>query len=93
MRCIKEVEVIGKSDIFITSYRESALDGVGFDYETLHNEFPGPVWAGISGYSEEGPMTDAPGYDSLCYFGRTGIVADLLEAILPLSLRHFPWVM
>lgn len=61
------------ADVFLTNYREQVLESLGLDWPTLHAKYPGLVWARVTGFGDEGPDKDAPGYDTVSCFARGGI--------------------
>ncbi|MGI6105009.1 MAG: CaiB/BaiF CoA transferase family protein [Raoultibacter sp.] len=66
-------KMISDADILITSFRDSALERLGLDYETLHEKYPKLVWGQLRGYGERGPLKDAKGFDATSYSARGGI--------------------
>lgn len=71
--------LLDSADVFVTNYRAKALEKLGIDYESIHKQFPHIVWAQITGFGEEGPEADAPGYDTVAYWARTGQITDFVE--------------
>ena len=71
--------LIKSADVFIHNYRPRAIKKLGLDYETLKEINPRLVWAQITGYGEEGPNKDDPGYDTVCFWARSGFMGDLAE--------------
>ena len=67
------LKMIEDADIMITSFRDSALERLGLDYETLHKKFPKLVWGQLRGYGDRGPDKDAKGFDATAYSARGGI--------------------
>lgn len=65
--------LLEKCDVFLTNYREQVLEALGLDWPTLHEKYPGLVWARVTGFGETGPDKDAPGYDTVSCFARGGI--------------------
>lgn len=61
-----------KADIVVTNYREKALKGMGMSYEDVKNINPKAVYAIFSGYGEEGPECERPGFDATTFFARSG---------------------
>lgn len=77
----KEVlfKILEKSDVFLTSYRTGALQRLGLDYASLHDDFPHLVWAQINGFGDFGPIKDNPGFDTVAFWARSGAMMDLPE--------------
>lgn len=66
-----------EADVFITNYRLSAIDRLKVDYETIKAVNPKLVYALATGYGEQGEEKDKPGYDTVCYWTRSGIEMHL----------------
>jgi crotonobetainyl-CoA:carnitine CoA-transferase CaiB-like acyl-CoA transferase len=52
-------------DVAIENFRPGTADRIGVGYERLRRENPGLVYCSISGFGQEGPYRDRPGYDAL----------------------------
>ncbi|MGI6212075.1 MAG: CaiB/BaiF CoA transferase family protein [Anaerovoracaceae bacterium] len=76
-------KLIATADVFLSSYRQVALDGMGLDYETLHKKYPKLVWAHLTGYGDVGPYKDAPGYDMTAYWAMTGLQRSITPPDAP----------
>lgn len=83
MKESKGMEVLDKllesADVFVTNFRTKALYKLGIDYESMHKRHPHIVWGQITGFGDEGPEADAPGFDVVAFFARTGQVVDFVE--------------
>jgi crotonobetainyl-CoA:carnitine CoA-transferase CaiB-like acyl-CoA transferase len=66
-------KLVSNSDVFLAAMRTRDLVKFGAEYKTLRNVNPRLVFALITGYGTEGPDKDSAGYDSICYFARSGI--------------------
>jgi len=53
------------ADVFLTNSRPQALKGMGLGYDVLKEKFPKLIYAQLTGYGQEGPDCDAPGFDFL----------------------------
>ena len=73
------LELLENADVFVTNVRMKSLKGLGLDYDTLKERFPGLVYAHISGYGLEGPNVDAPGFDITAFWMMTGGSTDCVE--------------
>lgn len=56
-------ELAAKADIFIENFKPGAMQEMGLDYAALRALNPGLVYCSISGYGQNGPYRDRPGYD------------------------------
>lgn len=72
-------DLIAESDIFITNWRQSPLKRAALDYESLKVKYPKLVVGYISGYGENGPDKDLPGFDFTAYFARGGIMGTMYD--------------
>ena len=54
-----------QSDVLIENFRGGVLKKYGLDYESLHELQPGLVYCSITGYGQDGPYADRPGYDGV----------------------------
>ena len=72
----KEVlmKLLETTDIFITNWRPQAIAKLGLDYETLKDKFPKLVYASFTGYGEDGPDKNLPGYDFTAFWARSGLL-------------------
>ncbi len=75
----KEVmmKLLSEADVFVTNFREKALEGMGLSFAQLHPKFPKLVHAAVLGYGEKGPDANKPGYDYTAFFSRSGLMIDL----------------
>ncbi len=75
----KEVlfKLLDKADILITNWRPDALKRAGLDYDVLHERYPALVYASVTGYGDEGPDKDLPGFDYTAFFARGGYLGTL----------------
>jgi len=81
------MKLLAKADIFITSWRPKSLAKMGLDYESLKEKFPALVYGTVTGYGENGPDKDLPGYDFTAFFARSGILGSLYEkGTVPMNL-------
>ena len=73
-------KLIDQCDIFLTNWRPAALERQGLDYESLKAKYPALVYGSLTGYGDEGPDKDLPGYDTTAFFTRGGILGSLYDA-------------
>ena len=55
-------DLVEKADVFLTNYRPSALRKLEMTYEDFREFNPRLIYAYGSGYGEEGPEANKPGY-------------------------------
>jgi crotonobetainyl-CoA:carnitine CoA-transferase CaiB-like acyl-CoA transferase len=58
-------QLIARADIVVENFRPGTLNAVGFDYESLRGRYPRLIYASISGFGQNGPQRDRPGYDAV----------------------------
>lgn len=68
--------LIEQADIFVTNFRDKALQGMGLTYEEVKAINPRIVYGMGYGYGPKGPDADRPGYDSTTFFGRSGFAQE-----------------
>lgn len=73
------MDLLEDADVFCTNWRPKALQKMGLDYDSLKDRFPRLVYAIATGFGEEGPDSDLPGYDFTAFWTRSGILGSLYE--------------
>ncbi|MDB6177327.1 CoA transferase [Paracoccus sp. Z330] len=63
-----------RADVVIENYKPGGLVKFGLDHETLLSRHPGLVYCSISGFGQQGPNRDKPGYDLMAQ-GYGGIMS------------------
>lgn len=58
--------LIDQADILVENNRPGVLERLGFGYEDLARTNPGLIMVRISGYGQDGPYSDRPGYGATC---------------------------
>jgi formyl-CoA transferase len=61
------------ADVVVENYRPDVKHRLGIDFEALARENPRLVYASISGFGQEGPYRDRPGYDQIVQ-GMSGLM-------------------
>jgi formyl-CoA transferase len=51
------------SDVLIENFRVGTMESWGLDYQKIREINPGLIYCSISGYGQNGPYRDRPGYD------------------------------
>jgi formyl-CoA transferase len=57
--------LVGKADVLVENFRPDVKDRLGIDYEALSKINPRLVYASISGFGQDGPYRDRPGFDQI----------------------------
>jgi formyl-CoA transferase len=63
-----------KADVVVENFRPDVKDRLGIDYESLRKLNKGLVYASISGFGQDGPYRDRPGFDQIAQ-GMGGIMS------------------
>ena len=73
-------DLIKDADVFVTNFRTRAIRKLGLDYPALHAINPKLVYASLTGYGQDGPAKDDPGYDSVSYWAEAGLMNSITDA-------------
>jgi formyl-CoA transferase len=57
--------LVKKADVVVENFRPDVKDRLGIDYETLRKINKGIVYASISGFGQDGPYRERPGFDQI----------------------------
>ncbi|MEJ2433308.1 MAG: CaiB/BaiF CoA-transferase family protein [Pseudolabrys sp.] len=57
--------MVEKADVVVENFRPDVKTRLGIDYESLHKVNKGIVLASISGFGQDGPYRDRPGFDQI----------------------------
>lgn len=69
--------LIEQSDVFLTNHRPKSLGGLGLDWPALQAINPRLVYAHGTGFGDVGEEIDKPGFDTVCYWARSGLEANM----------------
>src|SRR5207247_11057171 len=67
-------DLIARADILVENFRPGTLDELGLGYASLSQRYPRLIYASISGFGQDGPLRDRPGYDAVLQ-GEAGIMS------------------
>ncbi len=56
-------QLADRADVVVENFRPGVAAKLGVDYETLSASSPGLVYASISGFGQDGPLSHLPAYD------------------------------
>ena len=59
------MELAQKADVIVENFRPDVKHRLGIDYDSLEKHNPGLVYASISGFGQDGPLADRPGFDQI----------------------------
>lgn len=54
-----------QADVIVENFRPDVKQRLGIDYDALAARNPGLVYASISGFGQDGPYSDRPGFDQI----------------------------
>jgi crotonobetainyl-CoA:carnitine CoA-transferase CaiB-like acyl-CoA transferase len=57
--------MVEKADVVVENYRPDVKQRLGVDYDTLRKINPRLVYGSISGFGQDGPYRDRPGFDQI----------------------------
>jgi len=66
--------LVERADVVVENFRPGVKRRLGFDYEALAARNPRIILASISGFGEDGPYRDRPGFDQIAQ-GLSGLMA------------------
>jgi alpha-methylacyl-CoA racemase len=67
------LRLVADYDVVLDGFRPGVLDRLGVGYERMREANPGIVFCAITGYGQDGPMTQRAGHDTN-YLGLTGLL-------------------
>jgi len=67
-------ELVRTADVVVENFRPDVKDRLGFDYETLKRINPRVILASISGFGQDGPYRERPGFDQIAQ-GMSGLMS------------------
>ena len=65
--------LLATADVFLTNYREPALQSLNLGYDQLHQQFPKLIYASVNGFGPKGPDADKAMLDGVAA-ARGGLV-------------------
>ena len=74
------ITLLERADVFVTNTRLQELERFGIAYEQIKERCPLLIYAVCTDFGTEGPDKDAPGCDSVAFWGRGGMLAEWTPA-------------
>jgi crotonobetainyl-CoA:carnitine CoA-transferase CaiB-like acyl-CoA transferase len=62
-RLARVLELVERADVFVESWRPGVAESLGLGYQALRSRNPRLIYISISGFGEDGPHRDLPGYE------------------------------
>lgn len=72
-------DLVRDADVFVTNFHPSVLEDLGLTYDELQAINERLIYAHATGYGEEGPDVEQPGYDMTAWWARSGLM-DLIRS-------------
>ncbi len=72
------LRLIKTADVFVTNYQHPLLEKFNLTWEDLQPENDRLVYAHLTGYGDSGEDADAPAYDALAYWARSGLMMSVV---------------
>lgn len=69
-------KLLADADVFLCNTRPKSLAKMGLSYEVLKEKYPRLICAYFSGFGEEGPDRDRPGFDVTSFWARSGALTE-----------------
>ena len=67
-------QLIERADVLVENFRPGLISRLGFDYETVSARNPRLIYCSISGFGQDGPEAQKPGYDIILQ-GMSGVAS------------------
>ncbi len=74
------LKLVAGADVFVTNFQPSLLGKFRLTWDDLQPVNQRLVYALITGYGEKGEDADAPAYDGLAYWARSGLMTSVTGA-------------
>jgi formyl-CoA transferase len=72
------IRLVRTADVFVTNYQRQLLEKFQLTWEQLQQENERLIYAHITGYGDAGEDADAPAYDALAYWARSGLMMSVV---------------
>ena len=74
VRSLRTLRLVKNADVVVENFRPDVKDRLGIDYESLRRINPRIVLASVSGFGQDGPYRERPGFDQIAQ-GLSGIMS------------------
>lgn len=72
------IRLVKTADVFVTNYQHALLEKFQLTWEHLCRENERLIYAHLTGYGDTGEDADAPAYDALAYWARSGLMMSVV---------------
>ncbi len=66
--------LVASAEVVVENFRPGVMDRLGLGFDTLKQDRPDLVYCAISGFGQEGPLSDLPAYDQIIQ-GMSGVMS------------------
>jgi len=73
------IRMVKTADVFVTNYQPQLLEKFHLTYDELSAENARLVYAHLTGYGDAGDDVDAPAFDALAYWARSGLMMGVVS--------------
>ncbi|MEU3302196.1 CoA transferase [Streptomyces sp. NPDC006678] len=77
------------ADVLVTNFPPRTREKLGLDYDALTSLNPRLIYADVTGFGEEGPDADLPGFDVTAYWARSGLMDLTRQRDVPPAMNAF----
>lgn len=74
------MRLVGRADVFVTNYQQQLLTKFRLTWEDLQPANDRLIYAHLTGYGDAGEDADAPAFDALAYWARSGLMTSVTGA-------------
>ncbi|MBV8454921.1 MAG: CoA transferase, partial [Deltaproteobacteria bacterium] len=71
------LRLVSTADVFVTNYQRTLLEKFRLTWEDLAPANPRLIYAHLTGYGDAGADADAPAFDALAYWARSGLMMSV----------------
>ena len=68
------LKMVADCDIFVENYKVGGMKKLGLDYEAVRKVRPDIIYLSLTGFGQQGPFAERPGYDYL-FQGLSGVMS------------------
>jgi crotonobetainyl-CoA:carnitine CoA-transferase CaiB-like acyl-CoA transferase len=72
------IRLVKTADVFVTNYQHPLLEKFQLTWEQLQPQNAHLIYAHLTGYGDTGDDADAPAYDALAYWARSGLMMSVV---------------
>ncbi|MFF7749125.1 CaiB/BaiF CoA transferase family protein [Streptomyces sp. NPDC007971] len=77
------------ADVLVTNFPPRTRDKLGLDYDALAALNPRLIYADVTGFGEEGPDAQLPGFDVTAFWARSGLMDLTRQRDVPPAMNVF----